>query len=578
MKNIHLFFVGILCLSCLTSCEDVLNRTPIDKINSGDVFNDEVLTDAYLTYLYQSLHINDFLEQAANYTDEVTSAVENTNAVTLGTVSRTSEAFPYWEYEYIRNLNSFIENVGSSPFDEAVKTQFEGEARFLRAYVYFEMEKRYGGVPLVDVVLDPFHEIDQKYAARGTEEAIVDFIDSELSEISGMLSADPLPKGRVNKWTACALHARSMLWAASIAKYGTVQLNGLVGIPASRMNEFYRKAADAADAVIQSGNYALFNSIPDDKAENYRKIFMEEGNSEVIFEIVYDGVEKGHGWDASVAPYTFGTHVTQYSPTLEFVLGYENIDGSVDQPQFGVDFLYSDGADPFKNKDPRLLGSVFFEGDAWRSYTIATYEGIDTNDVPDENHIVSNPSFVYKGMNSVGNDSRMYLYDEKSPNAGFLVEKYLDDKDEKITSGRSQTNWIEFRLAEMYLTKAEALFELGEYEEAADALNQTRARAGISLVDEASITIDKVRNERRSELFLENNRFWDLRRWRIAESVLNHQFMGLRIIYHYASGKYYFLPINCETFTRIFRTEHYYNPITESRIDNNQSLIENPLY
>lgn len=578
MKKLHIIFIGFLWMLGLTSCEDVLNRMPIDKINSEEVFSDEVLVESYLTYLYQSLPLNEFLNQAANYTDEVTSAVQNTNPVTLGTVSRTSEVFSYWQYEYLRNLNSFIEKIKLSPFDETFKRQFEGEARFLRAFVYFEMERRYGGVPLVDIVLDPFQEIDVKYAARSTEEEIVDFIDSELTEVTEMLSANPLPRGRVNKWTAHALHARSMLWAASIAKYGTVQLDGLVGVPASRSDEFYGKAADAADAIIASQHYELFNSMPDNKAENYRNIFMEEGNSEVIFEVVYDGVEVGHGWDASIAPYTFGTHVTQYSPTLEFVLGYENIDGSDDQPQFGVDHLYQDGADPFINKDPRLLGSVFFQGDPWRAYTIQTYEGIDTSQVPDVNHIVSNPSYVYKDMNSVGPDSRMYLYDEKSPNAGFLPKKYLDDSGEKITSGTSKTNWIEFRLAEMYLTKAEASFELGEYKDAADALNETRERAGISLVDETSITRDKVRNERRSELFLENHRFWDLRRWRIAESVLNHQFTGLRIIYHYESGEYYFLPIECENFTRIFRQEHYYNPITESRIDNNPHLIENPLY
>ena len=96
----------------------------------------------------------------------------------------------------------------------------------------------------------------------------------------------------------------------------------------------------------------------------------------------------------------------------------------------------------------------------------------------------------------------------------------------------------------MYLTKAEVEFESGNLQKAADALNQTRARAGISLVDGSTITIEKIRNERRVELAFENLRLWDLIRWRTAESVLNHRFQGLRIIFHYASGKYYFLPLN----------------------------------
>jgi hypothetical protein len=127
---------------------------------------------------------------------------------------------------------------------------------------------------------------------------------------------------------------------------------------------------------------------------------------------------------------------------------------------------------------------------------------------------------------------------------------------------------------------AEAEFEKGNLDAAATALNFTRERAGISLVNGTTITLDKVRTERRSEMaFEEGTRYWDLRRWRIAYDVLNgHRFQGLRIIYHYASGKYYFLPINCESFTRIFRPEHYYNPITTGRIGNNQDLVENPLY
>lgn len=579
MKKIYILFIAILYLSAATSCEDVLNRTPVDTFSADDVFNDEALTAAYLVYLYQQLPLLDFQRQVPNYSDEVTFNTTNTNPVTQGTVSRSSEVLSLWNYSYIRKLNSFIEQIRLSPFSEDIKRQYEGEARFLRAFVYFEMQKRYGGVPLVDIVIDPYNPIDKKYTVRSSEETIAGFIDNELAQISGFLSAEPLPKGRINKWTILALHARSALWSASIAKYGTVQLDGLVGIPSDRANEFYSKAVVYADSVIKSGMYALYYSVPEDKSENYRKIFMDEGNSEVIFERIYDGLNIGHNWDGNVAPYCFGTNLTSYSPTLEFVLSYENIDGSADSPLFGAEHLYTNAREPFANKDPRLFATVFFEGDTWRTYTVRTYEGIDTSSsVPDVSKIVSNPSFTYKGMGSVGIDSRMYLYDDKSPNAGFLLKKYLDDSDDKITVGMSKTNWIEFRLAEVYLIKAEALFELEDYHNAAEALNATRERAGISLVDATTITLEKVRNERKVELAFENSRYWDLRRWRTAESVLNYRFRGLRIIYHYASEKYYFLPIDCETFSRVFRPQQYYNPITTSRLNNNPDLIENPLY
>src|SRR5690606_33871267 len=99
------------------------------------------------------------------------------------------------------------------------------------------------------------------------EEAIADFIDGELDLAIGLLAEDAENPGQVNKWTAHALKARANLWSGSIAKYGTVQLDGLVGITSSRANEFFEKASSAADAVIASGKYALYNQYPD-KAEN----------------------------------------------------------------------------------------------------------------------------------------------------------------------------------------------------------------------------------------------------------------------------------------------------------------------
>ena len=560
----------------LMACEDVFDKQPLDTISENDVWNDEVLISAYVTDLYSRFPSYTFQQNWHNYTDEATHATGNGSAITQGTVNRSNEGGTgYWDYEFIRDCNLFLEKINETPIDDAVKKQLEGEVRFLRAYAYFQMQKRYGGVPLVDASLDPFNEIDQTYTKRATEEAIADFIESELNTAINLLTDNANPKGRINKWIATALKARVMLWNASIADHGTVQLNGLVGIPESRASEFYDKAAQAANAVINSGKYSLYNKISDDKAENYRKLFLDEGNDEVIFEVAYDGVNKGHSWDMWNGPNTFASRGGSLDPTLEFILAYENIDGSETQPEFGPDHLYNDGYEPFQNKDPRLKATVFFQGDTWIGSTIQTYEGLDPSITPDPSAVIRNPNESYQGVPTVGLDSRSLTKDDFSTNSGFHVKKYFDDSGVKIPGGQSKTNFIIFRLAEMYLIKAEAEFEMGNLQEAADALNQTRKRAGISLVDENTITRDKVRRERRSELAFENHRYWDLRRWRTAESILNHRFQGLQIIYHYESGKYYFLPFDAESFTRAFKTEHYYNPITTSRIDNNPDLVEN---
>lgn len=577
MKNLRYVFLILLAIF-FSSCEDVLDRKPLDKISEADVWKNEAMMNSFVTNLYSRFPFFEFNTGMMVNSDEASESGGNSNVYTTGSVSRTSEGgSAYWDYAFIRDCNIFLDKVKDSPIKVLVANQLEGEVRFIRAYAYFEMQKRYGGVPLVDIVIDPFITIDKKYTKRSTEEAIADFIYAELTKAISLLSTDPLPKGKINKWTAFSLQARAMLWSASIAKYGKVELNGLVGITQSRADEFYTRALIAADSVILSGKYSLYNKYPDDKVLNYRNIIMDEENSEIIFEKPFDGVNIGHNFDVNSCPKPFTLWGYGPAPTLEFVLGYENIDGSSDQPVFGESNLYNNGYAPFINKDPRLLATAFFQGDAWLGTNIQTYEGLDPNVSPTPSSIISNIQQSYNGVPTVGVASRLCQPTLGGTATGFISKKYIVEKIIEM-GNQSYTNWIVFRLAEMYLTKAEVEFELGNLQKSADALNQTRERVGISLVDENSITIEKIRNERRVELAFENHRFWDLIRWRISESVLNHRFQGLRIIFHYASGKYYFLPLDCELFSRVFRPHQYYNPITDSRINNNPDLVENPLY
>lgn len=573
-------YLFILTIISFTSCDDVFDRQPLDKISEADVWNDDALIKAYVTNLYSRYPSFAFTVGTwNNYTDLATTVIGNRVAMPMGLIDRDSESgIGYWDYTIIRDCFLFLQNVGKSTVSDIILHQLEGEVRFILANVYFEMQKRYGGVPLVTEVIDPFGEIDKKFTQRSTEEAIADFIEGELDKAIDLLSDEPVPKGRINKWTAYALKARAMLWNASIAKYGSVQANGLVGIPQSRANEYYTKASEAAEKVISSGKYSLYNKYPNDKSENYRMLFVDEENSEVIFEEVFNGLEKGHDWDIWNLPPQVTPRGATLDPSLEFLLGYENIDGSDNQPEFGPENLYDDGFDVFKNKDPRLHGTVFLQGDEWADITVQTYEGIDPSVTPDPGAIISNPREDYMGIPSVGLDSRKLLASDNSTNSGFLLKKYCDESKINPAKGQSETNWLIFRLAEMYLTKAEAEFELGHLDIASTALNYTRERAGISLVNASTITLDRVRTERRSELAFEYNRYWDLKRWRTAENVLNFNMQGLQIIFHYESGKYYFIPFYAEDYIRVFRPEHYYNPITNSRISDNPDLIQNPGY
>ncbi|WP_372647326.1 RagB/SusD family nutrient uptake outer membrane protein [Draconibacterium sp.] len=583
MKNKIFRILIIVFVLGAFSCEDVLDRTPLDKISDSDVWEDESLMMGYVIDLYSRFPSFAYVDYF-QYCDEATGSSGNSNAITNGTMSKSNvpNDLQYWDYEYIRDLNVFLEEAPASPISENAKQQMLGEVTAMRATAYFEMAKRYGGVPLITEVIDPYGAISDDLKKRNTEEEIYDFVDQEYTNAVNLLgnTTSQNPTARINKWTALALQARANLWAASIAKFGLVQLDGLVGVPAGRANDFYGKASAAATQVINSEVYSLYKG-KSDKAQNHQYIFLDEGNSEVMFAKEYNGVEVSQNWDHWKAPARFASgQGSRCNPTLDFILAFENVDGSqVDYTQFfNENYLYNDGWDIFKDKDPRLYATVLFQGVPFVNDVMQTYEGIDVGETPDPANIVNNPSLSYNGVKQVGVDSRLVVGDDKTTNSGFLVRKWCDEPNLPVPANQSQVDWTIMRLAEMYLTKAEAEFQLNNKAAAATALNATRERAGISLVDQNSITWEKIKTEWMAEFAFENKRFWDLRRWRTADQVLNHQFKGLRIIWHYDSNKYYFLPLNAEQFNRVFRQEHYYLPITNSMLNNNPLLIQNPLY
>jgi hypothetical protein len=159
MKSIK--YILLLFIIVFQSCQDdVLDSSPLDKIPEGDVWNDEVMMNAYVTNLYSRFPFSAFEQNNwYSWTDEGTRSTGNNSNITQGTVSKGSEGNPYWDYTFIRDVNVFLEKVGPSVSDEAVKKQLEGEVRFIRAFAYFEMMKRYGGEPWVDVVNYPFEEM-----------------------------------------------------------------------------------------------------------------------------------------------------------------------------------------------------------------------------------------------------------------------------------------------------------------------------------------------------------------------------------------------------------------------------------
>lgn len=583
MKRLFQLSIWAILLGLSACQEDVFDKQPLDRISDADVWNEPSLIRSYVTSLYARFPFNSPFGDTYRYSDEASIADGPRTNITQGTVSRTSEGLAYWDYVIIRDCNVFLEKVSTLSLTEAEKKTLEAEVRVVRSVAYFEKAKRYGGVPLVTQTLDPFASIQQNMLPRNKEVEVYDFVLKELGEAANSLPTNAAPQGKINRWVALAYQARVALWAASIAKYGTEELNGLVGVPAARANAYYQQAQSAADAVVKSGKYSLYNKNAD-KARNYQNIFTEKSHSEVIFHRVFNGVDIGHNFDkANIPPSFTGPGAGKCNPVWEMLLSYENTDGSNNQPQIGNANLYRSMAEVFVKSDPRLHATIMFQGQPWQGDSVQVYEGIDLSVTPnpDPTKLLADRLGSYRGKPQTGKDGRYASSNDNVTKTGFYIKKYMNEANVQPIQGRSTTNWIEIRLAEMYLIQAEAAFELGSTAEAVTAINFTRTRAGILPLSATNISRERIRNERKVELAFEGHRYWDLRRWRTAVTALTNsgkRFQGVRVIFHWASQRVYFVQTDGEDFVRAFRREHYYNPITNARINNMPSLVENPNY
>jgi len=362
------------------------------------------------------------------------------------------------------------------------------------------------------------------------------------------------------------------MYAGSIASWGTVQLDGLVGIPADKKEHFWQESLNASNRLLYGSPFALYEKYPDDRSKNYRNIFLDENNCEVIFSEIYDGKSgKGHSWDMWQNPsgYNAWAGGQQNCVYLEFVESYENIDGSdptIDREKVAQYYTWTLD-ELWGKKDPRFKASIYTQGTPWThegaSVTLDYHVGIFV----DGQWI--NDGF-YEGVPALGVCANNW---RPTP---FGILKYLDESSAMIPERYySKTDWIVFRLGEIYLNFAEAAFELNKPDSALWAVNKIRARAGMPELQ--SITREQIRHERKIELAFEGNRYWDVRRWRTAVQDLSHAWHGMRYKLDWATQKYYVEIVDniCGTPEPYFNEMHYYWPIAQSRTQQNPNLLPN---
>jgi hypothetical protein len=588
MRNSINIFIIFLTLG-VYSCESILDREPLDQISDAVVWKDPSLIEAYLFQVYAKVPFHASLDQNEASSLKVLLPIAVTDqgfskkSHELGAkkwkqnlLDEQGGLFEYWPYLDIRRANEFLQLIETSELEE--KDLYAAEMRFLRAFMYFELAKRYGAVPLILVPQDVEADSAELFVPRNSEKEIYDFINDELEAITTILpEVHPAGFGRATKYAAAALNSRAMMYAASAAQWGTQHLDGLLGFPASEASDYWQKSYDASKIILgedlQGGVHALYN-MHSDKVKNFQEIFLDEKNIEVIFANQYAGLDiLGHNWDLFNAPTNRGAalfveekQATSISVYLEMAEEFEYSNGSPGTlfESRDPDVVAADSFtinDLFGFKEPRFHASLFYHGAVWRDIELdwKKWDIIDGEKVAAD--LVSIPK-----------------YQEQT---GFGIKKYVSDRTIMLPQwASSDVDFIVFRFGEILLNFAEAAYELGYDGEALTAINELRAR--VDLPDLSSIDREKIRHERKVELAFEGNRFWDLRRWRTAVDEISRIFYGIEYAQIENSDYYRIYIVGGDrdgSFVCNVSEKYYYFPITPNRLANNPNLgPENPYY
>ncbi|MFV0589973.1 MAG: RagB/SusD family nutrient uptake outer membrane protein [Draconibacterium sp.] len=567
-------------------------------ITADLVFEDENLVNAFLNDMYgralfetlggqsnynQNL-INSFGGEARNFAPwqepfgQVIGPVFNEQGV--GQLN-------YWPYELIRELNDFIDKIAQSEtLDDNFVAVRSSEARFIRAFTYFQLVIRYGGVPLVTEVLPITASEEELFVPRNSEKEIYDFIGTEMDEIAELLPSVEEQYGRVTKWAALALKSRAMLYAASVAQFGTQQLDGLLGFPASEAQSYYSKSLAASKEIMDTSPHALYTKDAD-PVKNFTNIFIDENsNPEVIFAEPYDAAAgKGHSWDYLAHPDGFGfawnSNFPVYLETLENFDFMDGTSGKVDRAMYD-DTTPIDPAWYFEQRDPRMRASIFYPGTVWRDQQVYYHRSTDYTDPADDQRKRSTSvTFIIPGSDGWPGAGPNRNVAASNNATGLQIRKRVDESLPATGDNLSNTDFIVFRMGEIYLNYVEAAFYLNDPNgDMVTKMNELRARASMPALTESEVTQDKIRQERRVELAFESQVFWDLRRWRIAvqelDGVMRHR---MHFRYDYDAGTYTIQIADGDKGSVRSHTErNYYYALGLSRIADNPKLKENPDY
>jgi hypothetical protein len=567
MKRVFFSAAIIACFLAACTKENFLDKTTTTDLNEATVFGDSARSMDFLANIYSGIGFSSDLSRfngAAGLdacTDEaegpLSANITTYNQFATGAVSAYSIATDAWNtpYTQIRAVNQFLHHLPTIPFNDLLRKRTQGEALFLRAWYYSILLKHYGGVPLV---ADSIYTTKDKISTvRNTYEECVNYITSQCDAAVALLPASysGLDYGRITKGACLALKARVLLYAASPLFNGggnteDPSLKAIIGYPSYDANR-WKLAADAARAVMDLGVYSLHQNASKPGYGFYELFQLRKNEEYILARMNPNNKDLENLWRP---PSRGGSTTSGSFPYQNLVDAFEMSNGKViTDPESGYD-----PANPYANRDPRL------------NYTVT--------------HNLSNIYVAY------GDLSPVYTYNGEPNGDGFGVGTPTGYYGNKMCSDDVVPNYFFhdsprclplIRFADILLMYAEAMNEFGgPTQEVYDAVEAIRQRAGLNsyklpygLSQDAMRQV--IQHERRVEFAFEEQRFWDVRRWKIAEQTDAQMMTGMRVKKN-ADGTYTYTLTDVRKHN--FRPAMYLWPIPQSETAKSTDLVQNPGY
>ncbi|MEN8118313.1 MAG: RagB/SusD family nutrient uptake outer membrane protein [Bacteroidota bacterium] len=501
MKNFSkIILAGLVLLMFASSCEDFLEKNPLDKISSQTFWKNEADAKMGLAGVYQALTQVGYADGWYNHSRLDLDALTDDCYLRHGhgqlqniakglaepSLGGAISSVYSQSYKGISRCNIFLDNIGNAEMDETLKKQFIGEVLFLRSYFYFTLTEFYGGVPLYTTA----PTVEDSKVKQSSKTEVVTQILTDLDQAINSLP-DVAYNGHAVKGSALALKAKVLMH-----------------------NEKWADAAVAANQVIQSGVFSLYNSFPD--------LFMpgtQDGNREIVFSTKYELPDNISYYGPDIINWQWMSN----NPMQSLVDEYECTDGM----SISESSLYNP-EDMRANRDPRLGYTIRFQA-----------EGETVNGVGEMNF----------------------------SETGYAPKKYINPANIPTDYGtKSDQDYIHLRYANVLLIYAESQNEAtGPDQSVYDAINEIRTRPGIDMPElTAGLSKDKmreaIRHERRVELGGEGFRYFDIIRWRTAENIIPN-------IVDPGGNNRAFDP-----------AKNYLFPFPQSERDINENLDQNPNY